>query len=261
MRDISQRKAYEDELKQAKIEAERANEAKSRFVAHMSHELRSPLNAVLGAIDLMLDSPLAPEQHDYAQTIRSSGHALLNLIEGATGGRFHPNFDRIGGLKDDLPKGWIDETRQTMVKLRKFCDIIEDLLFGNEIFQSRMRGIGIIPADVAKDYGLSGANLREARFNQAQLPAARFDLADLFQCHFGAAKLNRASFQQADLGYADFSHADLTDADAREAQMFRTRLHQVCTDNARFTDRARAIETDPVRARAEAWTPPPRATA
>jgi len=85
---------------------------------------------------------------------------VLNLIEGATGGRFHPNFDRIGGLKDDLPKGWIDETRQVMVKLREFCDIIEDLLFGNEIFQSRMRGIGIIPADVAKDYGLSGANLR-----------------------------------------------------------------------------------------------------
>ena len=35
---------------------------------------------------------------------------VLNLIEAATGGRFHPNFDRIGGLKDDLPKGWIDET-------------------------------------------------------------------------------------------------------------------------------------------------------
>jgi NADH-quinone oxidoreductase subunit D len=85
---------------------------------------------------------------------------VLNLIESATGGRFHPNFDRIGGLKDDLPTGWIDETRQVMVKLREFCDIIEDLLFGNEIFQSRTRGIGIIPADIAKDYGLSGANLR-----------------------------------------------------------------------------------------------------
>ena len=85
---------------------------------------------------------------------------VLNLIESATGGRFHPNFDRIGGLKEDLPAGWIDETRQVMVKLREFCDIIEDLLFGNEIFQSRMRGIGIIPADVAKDSGLSGANLR-----------------------------------------------------------------------------------------------------
>jgi NADH-quinone oxidoreductase subunit D len=85
---------------------------------------------------------------------------VLNLIEGATGGRFHPNFDRIGGLKDDLPKGWIDETKQVMRKLRNFCDEIEDLLFGNEIFQTRTRGVGIIPADVAKSFGLSGANLR-----------------------------------------------------------------------------------------------------
>ena len=43
---------------------------------------------------------------------------VLNLIEAATGGRFHPNFDRIGGLKDDLPEGWIDETKQVMKKLR-----------------------------------------------------------------------------------------------------------------------------------------------
>ena len=85
---------------------------------------------------------------------------VLNLIEGATGGRFHPNFDRIGGLKDDLPKGWIAETKSVMKKLRTFCDQIEDLLFGNEIFQSRTRGIGVIPRDIAMQFGLSGANLR-----------------------------------------------------------------------------------------------------
>jgi NADH-quinone oxidoreductase subunit D len=85
---------------------------------------------------------------------------VLNLIESATGGRFHPNFDRIGGLKDDLPAGWVQETKQVMKKLRNFCDEIETLLFGNEIFQSRMRGIGVIPRDVALQYGLSGANLR-----------------------------------------------------------------------------------------------------
>lgn len=85
---------------------------------------------------------------------------VLNLIEGATGGRFHPNFDRIGGLKDDLPKGWIAETKAVMKKLRTFCDQIEELLFGNEIFQSRTRGIGVIPRNVALHFGLSGANLR-----------------------------------------------------------------------------------------------------
>src|SRR3954465_8795792 len=63
---------------------------------------------------------------------------VLNLIESATGGRFPPTFDRIGGLKEDLPAGWITETKHVMRKQRAYCDEIEDLLFGNEIFQSRL---------------------------------------------------------------------------------------------------------------------------
>ena len=85
---------------------------------------------------------------------------VLNLLESASGGRFHPNFDRIGGLKDDLPKGWIDETKRAMKRLRDFCDQIDDLLIGNEIYQARTRGIGVIPADVGLSYGLTGANIR-----------------------------------------------------------------------------------------------------
>jgi len=85
---------------------------------------------------------------------------VLNQIESATGGRFHPNFDRIGGLKDDLPKGWVDETKAVMKKLRAFCDEMDGLLLGNEIFAARTRGIGVIPRDVALQYGLSGANAR-----------------------------------------------------------------------------------------------------
>jgi NADH-quinone oxidoreductase subunit D len=85
---------------------------------------------------------------------------VLNQIEAVTGGRFHPNFDRIGGLKDDLPKGWIDETKQVMARMRDFCDEMEELLVGNEIFEERMRGIGVIPAEVGLSYGLSGANIR-----------------------------------------------------------------------------------------------------
>jgi NADH-quinone oxidoreductase subunit D len=85
---------------------------------------------------------------------------ILNQIEAATGGRFHPNFDRIGGLKDDLPAGWIEETRRSLDKIRRFCQEMEDLLLGNEIFEARTRGIGVIPADVGLSYGLSGANIR-----------------------------------------------------------------------------------------------------
>ena len=85
---------------------------------------------------------------------------VLNLIESVTGGRFHPNFDRIGGLKDDLPKGWLDECKAVMVKMRKFCDEMEELVMGSQIFEARTRGVGVIPPDVALQYGLSGANAR-----------------------------------------------------------------------------------------------------
>ena len=85
---------------------------------------------------------------------------VLNQIERVTGGRFHPNFDRIGGLKDDLPKGWIVDTKAVMERVRGFCDEIEELFMNAEIFSARTRGIGVIPADVAMQYGLSGANAR-----------------------------------------------------------------------------------------------------
>lgn len=85
---------------------------------------------------------------------------VLNQIERVTGGRFHPNFNRIGGIKDDLPAGWIEETKGAMDRIRTFCDEMDDLVAGNEIFQARTRGIGVIPPDIALSYGLSGANLR-----------------------------------------------------------------------------------------------------
>jgi NADH-quinone oxidoreductase subunit D len=85
---------------------------------------------------------------------------VLNLIEAATGGRFHPNFNRIGGIKEDLPWGWISETRSVMKIVLDSCDQFEDLVAGNEIFETRTRGIGVIPGDVATGYGVSGSNLR-----------------------------------------------------------------------------------------------------
>ena len=85
---------------------------------------------------------------------------VLNLIEGVTGGRFHPNFNRIGGLKDDLPWGWVSECRSTMRKVLESCDEFENLVVGNPIFEQRTRSIGIIPAELGAAYGVSGSNLR-----------------------------------------------------------------------------------------------------
>ena len=85
---------------------------------------------------------------------------VLNLIEAATGGRFHPNFNRIGGIKEDLPWGWISDCREAMRKVLESCDTFEDLVVGNPIFQERTRSIGIIPGELGASYGVSGSNLR-----------------------------------------------------------------------------------------------------
>src|SRR5437763_4055679 len=80
---------------------------------------------------------------------------VLNLIEAVTGGRFHPNFNRIGGIKDDLPWGWISECRGVMNKVLASCDEFDDLVVGNPIFQKRTRSIGIITRELGAAYGVS----------------------------------------------------------------------------------------------------------
>lgn len=80
-REISGRIAAETALEEARSRAEEASAAKSRFLATVSHEFRTPLNGILGMADLLGDTRLDPEQATYVKALRSSGEALLGLVD------------------------------------------------------------------------------------------------------------------------------------------------------------------------------------
>lgn len=80
-RDLTERKATEQALRRARTEAEAANQAKSAFLANISHEVRTPLNGVIGMASLLTETPLSDPQRQYVDTIRTSSETLLSLID------------------------------------------------------------------------------------------------------------------------------------------------------------------------------------
>jgi NADH-quinone oxidoreductase subunit D len=81
---------------------------------------------------------------------------LQRVMEEISGGRMHYMFNRVGGLKEDLPAGWRDRTRTTVAGVRRRMSDIADLISGNEIFRARTRGVGVLTREQILQYGVSG---------------------------------------------------------------------------------------------------------
>ena len=77
-------------------------------------------------------------------------------MEEVSGGRMHYMFNRVGGLKEDIPAGWTGRASDAVAAVRRRLNEIEDLVLGNEIFAARTKGVGVLSPELVHAYGVSG---------------------------------------------------------------------------------------------------------
>lgn len=124
--------------------------------ATWARTLLAELNRVLNHLMLMGSFPLelgAITPIFYSFNARED---LQAVMEEASGGRMHYMFNRIGGLREDLTSGWTGRTRAAVAAVRAQVHSQRKFILGNEIVQARTIGVGVLPRDMALNYGISG---------------------------------------------------------------------------------------------------------
>jgi NADH-quinone oxidoreductase subunit D len=113
----------------------------------------------LGTMSIDLGGALGGGSTTFLYCMRER-ELILDLFEALTGSRFHYNTHGIGGNRHDVPAGWTQSVHEALGRISARLPEYESLTIGNRLFVQRMHGVGILPADLALELGITGPNLR-----------------------------------------------------------------------------------------------------
>lgn len=150
VRDIREHKRAEENLRQAKMDAEAATKSKGQFLASMSHEIRTPMNSIIGFSDILADEELTDQQNDHVNMIRNSGKHLLQLINDIL------DFSKIEAGKLDI--------EMAECSLEQIFSTIESMmqpLIKDKNLEFKIQEDGSLPAHIYTD----GARLQQCLIN------------------------------------------------------------------------------------------------
>nr|MBA3309146.1 NADH-quinone oxidoreductase subunit D [Nocardioidaceae bacterium] len=118
--------------------------------------LLAELNRVLNHLMFLGSYPLEIGAITPTFSALQERETIQEVMEEISGGRMHYMFNRVGGLKEDLPAGWLRRVTAAVAAVRRRMPQIEDLVLGNDIFAARTRDVGVLSPQLIGQYGVSG---------------------------------------------------------------------------------------------------------
>ncbi|MBP2704291.1 NADH-quinone oxidoreductase subunit D [Microbispora sp. RL4-1S] len=118
--------------------------------------LLAELNRVLNHLMFLGSYPLELGAIAPAVSAFEDRETLQRVMEEISGGRMHYMFNRVGGLKEDLPLGWLGRVAGAVAGVRRHLPGIEQVITGDEVFLARTRGVGVLDRETIMQYGVSG---------------------------------------------------------------------------------------------------------